>query len=691
MNRLKALLIVAALGTLVVIPAAAQKNDSARAMLEAAKQKETLEGDLAGAIKQYQAIVDKYSKTERAAAADALVAMAACYQKQGNAQERKLLERVVREFADQKDAVTIARTRLGSPAGTAGATGMTAAQIWQGPKVDIEGTVSPDGRYLSYADWETGDLALHDLTTGADRRLTNKGTWAQSSDFAEESTLSPDGTQVAYSWYDEAKQRFDVRILKLEPGGASKPRIAFDDPQINWIGPMNWSPDGKSLAVWIRRQDQTDQLGLLGTADGSLKILKSGTWRFWGRIFFSPDGKSIAYDSPRNGTAGARHDVFVRPLEGTEEIPVVAHPATDLVMGWTPDGRSLLFASDRAGSMGIWSQPLANGRPQGPPSFLKDAGNASMASLGLTRSGSLLYGVGIGAPHIEVASVDFSTGKVIVPPKQAVETYAHGNRFADWSPDGKSMLYVTELPGNGMALAIESVATGLSRGLPIAMANWNRPRWTPDGSAIIVQGTDTNKRQGIFRVDVRTGELSPLVLGPGAAQSSLSPDGKLLFYRRRDNSGTAVIERNLASGVERELVRRKTLIGLSLSPDGRQITFVEQDREAKMSALYTIPVNGGSARELFRAADPAIVQNLVEWTPDGQRLLFATLQDGKHSYWIIPSAGGTPTRLELVLENAVNSLRIHPDGRQVSFNAGTRKWEVWKLDNFLPATTAVKK
>lgn len=192
MNRFKSLLIVAAFGALVGAPVAAQKNVAAQSMLEAAKQKETLEGDLAGAIRQYQAIVERYSKTDRGVAAQALVHMAGCYLKLGNAEAQKIYARIVKDFADQPEAVTVARAHL---AGSNTDTRQTTTRVWSGPKVFAEGTISPDGRYLSGTDWDTGDLQIHDLITGADRRLTNKGTWAQSSDFAVGSAISRDGKQ----------------------------------------------------------------------------------------------------------------------------------------------------------------------------------------------------------------------------------------------------------------------------------------------------------------------------------------------------------------------------------------------------------------------------------------------------------------------------------------------------------------
>lgn len=685
MNWFKSFLTVVAICALVIAPSGAQKNESAQAMLEAARQKATLEGDLPGAIRQYQAIVDRYARADRGAAATALVRMAECYQKQGDAQARKVLERVVREFADQKDAAALARTRLGEPAAATAASGMVNLQKWTGAKVDVLGAVSRDGRYLSFVDWETGDLALHDLSSGVDRRLTNKGTWNQSLDFAEESTISPDGTQVAYSWFVGEKERYEIRILNLDAAGTAKPRTVFENSDIRWIAPFDWSPDGKWLAVALLRTNRTTQLGLLNAGDGSLKVLQSTDWRGANRMFFSPDGTLVAYDLPVTDGSEQR-DVFVARIDGSQEIPAVVHPASDLVMGWAPDGRSLLFASDRAGSTGIWSLPFVNGRPQGTPGLLKDLGSPTSSSLGLTRSGTLFYGVRLGAPHIEIGSFDFQTGKLLVAPKQIVESYTLDNRAPDWSPDGRYMVYVSERPGNRSSLAIQSVEKGLTRTLRLQMSTVQRPRWAGE-SSIIFQGREPKDRQGIYRVDVQTGESFPLVISaPGESfrQPAVSRDGKLLFYLRMTDTDTSIIERNLASGRDREVLRKRTLAGLSVSPDGRQLTFIEVDRSSRTSTLNVMPTDGGPARELFRSAEPGALQNLAEWTPDGQRVVFGTFEPDKPKYWIVPSGGGKPIRLELEAPGS-SALRIHPDGRQVAFTTGARKWEVWTLENFLPA------
>src|SRR5438552_1369294 len=143
--------------------------------------------------------------------------MAECYRKQGDAQAQRVYERIVREFPDRKNAVATATARLGTTGQANGNAGTISRQVWAGPNVGHQnGTVSPEGRYLSFMDQR--ELAVHDFVTGVDRRVTNRG--AQSLDDAENSAISRDGTQVAYSWYNQAKFRYELRTTKLELGAA---------------------------------------------------------------------------------------------------------------------------------------------------------------------------------------------------------------------------------------------------------------------------------------------------------------------------------------------------------------------------------------------------------------------------------------------------------------------------------------
>ena len=58
----------------------------------------------------------------------------------------------------------------------------------------------------------------------------------------------------------------------------------------------------------------------------------------------SPDGKLVAFSADYSGNT----DVYVVPVEGGQPERLTWHPSADLVQGWTPDGKSIVFTSTRA-------------------------------------------------------------------------------------------------------------------------------------------------------------------------------------------------------------------------------------------------------------------------------------------------------------------------------------------------------
>ena len=67
---------------------------------------------------------------------------------------------------------------------------------------------------------------------------------------------------------------------------------------------------------------------------------------------FSPDGKTLAFSANYNGNT----DVFVVPVEGGPLTRLTWHPGPDLVQGFTPDGKQVLFTSPRAVFTGRYTQ-----------------------------------------------------------------------------------------------------------------------------------------------------------------------------------------------------------------------------------------------------------------------------------------------------------------------------------------------
>ena len=102
---------------------------------------------------------------------------------------------MVRDCADRAEQITVARSRLGSAgvrSGTAQTPTMTIRRV---PNLDMYAKPSPDGKYLAYPDWKTGNLAILEVATGATRLLAKDGSWEDPTQHAEFSAWSRDGSR----------------------------------------------------------------------------------------------------------------------------------------------------------------------------------------------------------------------------------------------------------------------------------------------------------------------------------------------------------------------------------------------------------------------------------------------------------------------------------------------------------------
>ncbi|MGH2620990.1 MAG: TolB family protein, partial [Anaerolineales bacterium] len=277
------------------------------------------------------------------------------------------------------------------------------------------------------------------------------------------------------------------------------------------------------------------QIAVVSVADGSVRVLKTLDWGFPGKVWFSPDGRYIAYDYPPRQDSDNR-DVFLLSAQGGREVPLVEHPADDLLLGWTPDGNHLLFASDRSGSMSAWMIRVQDGKPQGSPELVKpDIGQA--VPLGFTRAGSYYYGLVIGTSDIYTAEFDPATGRVASEPQKATQRFTGSNFAPAWSPDGQFLAYRSSRPGpqvvigfRAEVISIRSLRTGEERDLPPnLLESWGPIRWSLDGRSLFVTGKDRKLKHGVFRIDAQTGEVSPTLrpdAGSEIARPAWLPDGK---------------------------------------------------------------------------------------------------------------------------------------------------------------------
>ncbi|HEX6323349.1 MAG TPA: hypothetical protein VFZ36_06455 [Vicinamibacterales bacterium] len=567
------------------------------------------------------------------------------------------------------------------------AQGLTARQLWAGSAVDTTGDVMPGGKLISFVDWETGDLAVRDVAAGSSRRITGKGTWADSFEFALYSAFSPDARQLAYAWFTK-DLTFELRTMPVEGGAA---RTLFSAGVVGNLQPAGWTPDGAHVLTVLTRRDNTNQIALISTADGAARVLKSLDWRAPLAPALSDDGRFVAFDLQPNPVSPQR-DIFAVSVDGARETPLVQHPANDYLPAWTPDGSSIVFLSDRSGNVDLWIMPVANGIAAGPARLLRP-GMGRVSSMTFDRDGSLYYSVASGMSDVFVATIDIDAGMVIDQPAPLSSTFVGSNSGAEWSPDGTRIAYLSRrLPSppsaRNSSIVVRSIAEGTERVLTVDLTAVRRPRWSPDGKRLLMFAQDAKGQRAIYTVDAETGAAS-LLFGlegePYTPAPVWSADGKSVFYTYLTNGEFVLRMRDLASGHEK-VVARTNALGLVPSPDGKWIAYTDPGTgKPAESHLVVSPIDGGTPRRIVTLKAPeTFATDSVAWSRDGRHLLFVK-RNAQPSLFKVPAAGGEPQPLDIAMSGATVGLRLHPDGRRVAFTSGEPMSEFWVLQGLLPS------
>jgi Tol biopolymer transport system component len=492
---------------------------------------------------------------------------------------------------------------------------------------------------------------------------------------------------VAYGWFapDPHLQGTWTWELRAISFNGANDRTIYHSHEVGWVHPTDWSPDGSQIVMAVAGKDRANGIALVSVATGAARVVKTLDWRTPTRMTFSPDGRFIAY-SKRTGEDSPGEDILLLATDGSREIPLVTHPADDVVIDWVPGGNRLLFSSDRTGTVDAWTVAIG---PAGQPGALelvkRDLGR--IQPLRFTRAGTLFYGLVTGMQDVFVAAVDFAAGRVLSPPARATERTVGANSQPRWSPDGRILALVSGqtrsvggglvTPGTG-AIVLRSMAEDREeRVLNPGLRTLYQPCWMPNGRALTVKAyDDTRRRAGLWAIDVATGTPSLLVAGDGLYGPAWSPDGTTLFYRRTDDEGSRIAAYRMETDAEVELYTGLTR-NITPSPDGRSLAFTaatEKGPVVKVMALV-----GRTTRDVLAG----VAMSGLAWSPDGRHLIYSSADQ----LWRVPAEGGEPQKVGLGM-TGLREISVHPDGVQVAFTAGEPAAEVWVLEHLLvPANT----
>ena len=565
--------------------------------------------------------------------------------------------------------------------------------VWTGTDADFTGQPSRDGKFLTFTDWQIGNLGVRDLATGRSRFVTQSKSVVDG--YSDGSVPSPDGRFIAYRWHGG---RISLRVISSSGG---QPKTLPWGAGSAYGRPVAWTPDGKQVLIIRQLPDETNQLAFVSVQDGSSRTLKSLGWRYPRRVSLSPDGRFVAYDIPRENVLA--YDVFVLAADGSSENAVADGPANDSDPVWSPDGSRLIFLSNRTGSDSLWTVNIRDGKAIGPAEELRK-GVGRMYPLGMTQSGELYYFSGGAERNILLTALDENL-KASGAPERISQRFVNDNARAAWSPDGESLAYYAPRGGAAMDVAapvtliVRSMKTGAEREVPAKLIPLGDetdgpPRWFPDGHSVMVSAMHSpgaSPGVGYYRVNIETGDAQLLRSTRAAVSLArnpvLSSDGRTLYY-----FDDAFVRLDLASGKTTSLdpwLGDKGIQSWELSPDGSQLAFLAADRGAV--SLEVIPSVGGISRRIAQFSNwgGVSLRGGLAWTPDSHYILFARSDTGDvrntHMY-SVPVSGGVPVKAGISqMSGFLTNPAMHPGGRHLTYSIRELgKSEVWVLENFLP-------
>ncbi len=424
----------------VFISSEISAQDDHKKLFEKAKYTMETKGDLKSAIRHFEDIIKNYAN-EKEYGAKSQFYIGLCYQKLGLAEAKKAFESVINNYPKQFEIVNLAREKLSNLKIAAenldtGNKDFQLQQVWDKP-YDTMGAPSPDGRFMSYVNWNVPCLAFYEFSTGKSKDITStKGTWDRDQVWAESSIWSHDGKKLAYVWY--GPEHVSIRIVGID---STEPVEIFSGENVKYSQPYSWSSDGNHILAVLCHGHIGHEIVLISLNDHSVKSLKKlkGGSHPW--VSLSPNDKSVAYsftpdlNSPKTGI------YLLSVVDGSEKV-LINHPETDFNPLWRPGGNNLMLFSDRTGSVGVWSLKISDDIADGEEKLIKNLNRLNANKI--TSKGDLFMTFHEGGNDVYNAIIDQEVGQIISAPKRVVESNVGWNGGPCFSPDGKSMAYVSQ-------------------------------------------------------------------------------------------------------------------------------------------------------------------------------------------------------------------------------------------------------
>jgi tricorn protease len=352
--------------------------------------------------------------------------------------------------------------------------------------------LSRDGRFLLYEDKKGGenpwrkhhtsaiarDIWISDLKAGTHKKLTTFPGEDRNPVFAE------DGQSFYY--LSEESGTFNVHKMSLQ-GGKSQQLTSFKKQPVRFLstsatGTLCFGYDGDLYTLKAGSQPQRVAVSLLADAKANNEkvVPVTGGAR---ELAVSPSGKEVAFIF--------RGEVFVSSVDGGVTKRVTSTPEQERGLSFTPDGKALLYASERNGRWRIYeTRKLRDEEPYFYASTV-------LKETVLLESGKECYQPQVSPDGKEVAFIEdrnnlrvynreTKQSRTLLTIKELFSN-ADADQYFRWSPDSRWILFNYDVPGiaPGEVGLIRADGVGGVHNLTQSGFNDSRGKWILGGKAML--------------------------------------------------------------------------------------------------------------------------------------------------------------------------------------------------------------
>jgi serine/threonine-protein kinase len=339
---------------------------------------------------------------------------------------------------------------------------------------------STDEAVLGERRWDDAQLVVHSLDTGKRQVLLEGGT---------DGRYVPSG-HIVFSYRETLFAiPFDATTLKVTGGRVSvvedvaqapatgAAQFTFSDTGMLAYVPGNFAPTLRALA-WVDREGRETPI--------------DAPARDYTYPRVSPDGLRVAvtvFD-------GRQEDVWIWDLAGKRFTRLTSDPADDRYSEWTPNGREIVFASQRGGTAGLWRQPADGGTAEplvATPTKPRDWLVPSPVSSDNARIIPTLLPFGGGSDLFQLQ---------LGPPTrlEPLLQTSFAERSAEISPDRRWLAYQSTESGRFEIYVRRANVVSNERWL-VSSGGGQHARWGPDSRELFY----AEPERGLMRVAVEAG------------------------------------------------------------------------------------------------------------------------------------------------------------------------------------------